>query len=174
MKKIFNLAVILSTLFAGVAFTSCDDSDEDAQENVNAQQLEYVVVEANKEYSASNDAIAKSFTFKVTAADGETPKTQSVTFNIEVKGGKDAKGLVLSYAGASYLVYTAEGDFVPMTTGEVKTANAESRVIMCLMGDSRDAISGVTFGDNQRVITSATINNNFKTTGTKTLFSVNK
>jgi hypothetical protein len=173
MKKIFNLAVILATLMGGATLTSCDDDDEKSEEKVNAQKLEYIVVEANKEYSASNESIGKAFTFKVLDAKGETPKTQSVTFNIEVKGGKDAKGLELSYTGDSYLLYTADDEFKTMGGDAIVAAGLENRVIMCLMGDSRDAIADVKFGDNQRVITSATINNKFKAKGTKTLFSVN-
>lgn len=108
MKKIFNLAVILSTLFAGVAFTSCDDSEEDAQEEVDAQQLTQINVEAGKKYSFS--CAVKSGTIEVLncgTEEGGSADDKEVTFKLELKGdAQNGESFTLGdVKGASYFGY---------------------------------------------------------------------
>lgn len=157
MKKIFNLAVILSTLFAGAAFTSCEDDEDDAKENALEQALPEVQVVAKGEYSASS--AVKSFTFKVQSVEGShTTRNQVVVLTIDGFEGE----LTLSDAGNSYLIY----DGSVFTTANTETAKANVKnIVACLACANSKA---------NYTITSATVNDTMKGLGaTETLFSKN-
>lgn len=158
MKKIFNLAVILATLMAApVAFTSCDDDEEESAKKADEQALTEIQVVKGGEYSA-NGAV-KAFTFKVTSVEGSyLSKDQVVKLEIDGFDGE----LTLSDKGASYLMWTGS-QFITATTATAK-ADAKS-IVMCLACDNSKA---------DYTITSATVNDTMKGLGAvETKFSKN-
>ena len=162
MKKIFNLAVILSTLFAGVAFTSCEDDEDDAAENVAAQGKESINVVEGGNYSASAEGLT-SFTFKVTSVAGHfADKSQVVAIEVQ-QSGKNFK-CELSDAGTSYLMWTEANGFEAVGK-KVADANAKNIVMVLACANSTADYT----------ITSGTVNTTLASAGAvKTLFSVNK
>lgn len=164
MKKIFNLAVILATLMAApVAFTSCEDDEEESKSKVDENPQPYINVVEKGEYSASNKTLNKALTFKVKSTSGTAAAgNQVVTFTIDGQDGD----IVLSDAGSSYLVATESG-YVAMNNGTLKSENAYANVIMVLAKDSKKT-------STDYEINSATINNTCKDKGaSETLFSKN-
>lgn len=157
MKKIFNLAVILSTLFAGVAFTSCEDDEEDSKEKAEAQGKTELQVVKGGEYSCSNDV--KAFTFKVTDVKGTyLDGSQEVTFNIDGFEGD----ITLSDAGNSYLIWNGT-QFVSANTTTAKEHVKD--IVMCLAYKNSKA---------DYTITSATVNDTMNGLGaTESKFSAN-
>lgn len=159
MKKIFNLAVILSTLFAGVAFTSCEDDEEDSKENVAENPLPEIQVVKGGKYSADNVTVGKAFSFEVQSVEGSyLDGTQVVVLTIDGFNGE----LKLSDAGYSYLLW----DGTQFVTANTETAKKNVKnIVACLAYKNSKA---------DYTITSATINDTMNSLGaTETLFSKN-
>lgn len=162
MKKIFNLAVILASLMGAATFTSCDDSEEDAENNVAAQGKESINVVAGGNYSASAEGLT-SFSFKVSEVSGHySDQSQVVKLEVEQKG-KNYK-CELSDAGTSYLMWTEANGFEAVGK-KVADANAKNIVMVLACANSTADYT----------ITSGTVNTTLANAGAvKTLFSVNK
>lgn len=161
MKKIFNLAVILATLMGAATFTSCDDSEEEAENKVNAQGKESINVVEGGKYSASAEGLT-SFSFKVLSVAGHyADQSQVVNLEIEQKG-KNTK-IELSDAGASYLMWTEANGFEAVGN-KVADANAKNIVMVLACANSTQDYT----------VTSGTVNTTLANNGAvKTLFSVN-
>lgn len=163
MKKIFNLAVILATLMAApVAFTSCDDSEDDAAKKVENQGKESINVVEGGNYSASAEGLT-SYTFKVKSVAGHyADKSQVVNFEIQQKGKNT--NIELSDQGSSYLMWTEANGFEAVGK-TVADANAKNIVMVLACANSTQDYT----------ITSGTVNSTLASNGAvKTLFSVNK
>lgn len=166
MKKIFNLAVILSTLFAGVAFTSCEDDEDDVKEDFETygDAKDAVYVQAGQKYQAVQ-AGATAFTFEVKSVKGTAAdKNQEVVLSIEKKGKNQEITLGDASPLCSYLQYTEAEGFKAVNKA---TADAAANTIFMVLAGASNT-SGVDY-----MITTPTINGTLATNGAvETLFRV--